>query len=89
MGLGQDFVGCFGPDEWVAAFVPAVDERADGGLEVFDGVERSSADRMPGDDVSKKISTMLSQDPDVGVKCVVIRGLRASQAFTLGCLCVA
>jgi hypothetical protein len=32
----------------------------------------------------KKISTMFSHDPLVGVKCIVIRGLRASQACTLG-----
>ena len=30
----------------------------------------------------KKISTMFSHDPLVGVKCIVIRGLRASQACT-------
>jgi hypothetical protein len=36
--------------------------------------------------IPKKISTMFSQDPDVGVKCSVIRGLRASQALTAGCL---
>lgn len=28
---------------------------------------------------------MFIQDPDVGVKCIVIRGLRSSQALTLGC----
>jgi hypothetical protein len=39
--------------------------------------------------IPKKISTMLNQDPEVGVKCRVIRGLRASQAFTVGCLWVA
>ena len=37
----------------------------------------------------KKIQTMFSQDPEVGVKCMVIRGFRASQAFTFGCLWVA
>ena len=37
----------------------------------------------------KKISTMFSQDPEVGVKCRVIRGFLASQAFTAGCLWVA
>ena len=37
----------------------------------------------------KKISTMFSQDPDVGVKCSVIRGFLASQAWTSGCLWVA
>src|SRR6476620_999613 len=34
----------------------------------------------------KKISTMLSQDPEVGVKCMVTRGFCASQALTLVCL---
>ena len=37
----------------------------------------------------KKISTMFSQDPEVGVKCSVIRGFLASQARTSGCLWVA
>jgi hypothetical protein len=32
----------------------------------------------------KKISTMFSHDPEVGVKCRVIRGLRAGQAVTVG-----
>ena len=36
--------------------------------------------------IPKKISTMFSHDPEVGVKCRVIRGLRASQAVTAGCL---
>jgi hypothetical protein len=36
--------------------------------------------------IPKKISTMFSQDPDVGVKCMVTRGFLASQAATLGCL---
>ena len=39
--------------------------------------------------IPKKISTRFSHDPEVGVKCRVIRGLRASQAFTVGCLWVA
>jgi hypothetical protein len=34
----------------------------------------------------KKISTMLSQEPEVGVKCMVTRGFCTSQALTLGCL---
>jgi len=38
--------------------------------------------------IPKEISTMLSQDPEVGVKCKVIRGLRVNQAWTLGCLWV-
>jgi hypothetical protein len=36
--------------------------------------------------IPKKISTRFNQDPDVGVKCRVIRGLRASQVVTVGCL---
>ena len=36
--------------------------------------------------IEKKISTMFSHDPEVGVKCSVIRGLRASQARTAGWL---
>jgi hypothetical protein len=38
--------------------------------------------------IPKKIS-MFSQDPDVGVKCRVIRGFFASHARTAGCLWVA
>jgi hypothetical protein len=36
--------------------------------------------------IPKKISTRFNQDPEVGVKCRVIRGWRASQAVTVGCL---
>ena len=36
----------------------------------------------------KKISTMFIHDPEVGVKCSVIRGFLASQAATAGCLWV-
>ena len=39
--------------------------------------------------IPKKISTMFSQDPEVGVKCIVTRGFLASQAVTAGCLWVA
>ena len=38
---------------------------------------------------AKKRSTRLSQDEDVGVKCILKRGCRASHACTLGCLWVA
>ena len=38
---------------------------------------------------AKKRSTRLSQDELVGVKCILKRGCRSSQAFTLGCLWVA
>jgi hypothetical protein len=36
--------------------------------------------------IPKKISTMFNHDPDVGVKCIVIRGFLASQAWTWGSL---
>lgn len=36
--------------------------------------------------IPKKTSTRLSQEQPVGVKCNVIRGLRASQVRTLGAL---
>ena len=39
--------------------------------------------------IPKKISTRFNQDPEVGVKCRVIRGCRASQVLTVGCLWVA
>ena len=39
--------------------------------------------------MEKKHSTRLSQGPEVGVKWRWIRGLRASQAVTVGCLWVA
>ena len=34
----------------------------------------------------KKVSTALSQEPEVGVKWKVHRGCRASHCITLGCL---
>jgi len=37
--FGEDLVGGLGPGQWVAALVPAVDEGADLGAEVLDGVE--------------------------------------------------
>jgi hypothetical protein len=36
--------------------------------------------------IEKKTSTRFSQEPEVGVKCRVIRGCCASQARTAGCL---
>ena len=38
--------------------------------------------------IEKKTSTRFSHDPDVGVKCSVIRGCLASQARTSGWVCV-
>ena len=39
--------------------------------------------------IEKKISTMFSHDPEVGVKCRVILEFFASQVCTSGCLWVA
>ncbi len=78
LGLGEDFVGGLGPDERLAAFIPPVDEGADGCDQVLDGGEGAAADRLPGDD-PKKISTRFSQLPEVGVKCSWTRGCLASQ----------
>ena len=36
--------------------------------------------------IPKNTSTRYSHDPDVGVKCNTILGLRSSKAFTLGCV---
>jgi len=48
--VGQDLVSGLGPDEGVAAFVPAVDEAADRGDEFLDAGEGSAADGLTGDD---------------------------------------
>ena len=39
----EDFFGYFGPDKWVCAGVPAVDEGADGGGEIADGSEGAAS----------------------------------------------
>ncbi len=48
--MGQDLVGGLGPDERVAAVVPAVDERADRGDEFLDAGEGSASDGLASDD---------------------------------------
>ena len=53
-------------------------------------IERKTARRMRCRVIlEKKFSTALSQEAEVGVKWKIQRGWRASQAKTLGCLCVA
>jgi hypothetical protein len=71
----------------LAALVPAVDECLDRGDEVLTEVKvpRRMACRVV---MPKKISTTFSHDPEVGVKCMTIRGFLASQACTFGCLWV-
>ena len=53
--LADDLVGGFGPDEEFAPLVPAVDERLDGGDEVFDAGERSTAYCLAGDDAEEDL----------------------------------
>jgi maleylacetate reductase len=50
VGFRDDRVGVLGPDEWVAAFVPALDEPFDRLDQVADGVEAAAADGLAGDD---------------------------------------
>jgi hypothetical protein len=46
----EELFSGFGPDEGVAAFVPAVDERADSGDQLFDAAEAAAADGLTRDD---------------------------------------
>jgi len=64
----DDRVWVLGPEEWLAAFVPAVDERGDGLDQLADRAEGAAADGLAGDDPEEDL-TMFSQDPEVGVKC--------------------
>ena len=79
-GFGEDGVGVFGPGEGLAAVVPGVDVGLDRGDQVGDGGEGAAVDGLAGEDAEEDL------DQDVGVKCRVIRGWRASQAVTAGCL---
>jgi len=49
LAVVEEVVGGLGPDEGLAAFIPAVDERADGGDQVFDAAEAAAADGLAGD----------------------------------------
>src|SRR5262249_46557214 len=67
-------------------FVVVLGEIAvDGGLKVDDRAEHATLEPSLGEG-GKKFSTALSQEQEVGVKCKVQRGWRASQARTFGCL---
>jgi hypothetical protein len=48
--LGEDLLGYLGPDEGMAAVVPAVDEGADAGGEVADAAIAASVDGLMFDD---------------------------------------
>ena len=60
----------------------------DGGFEFGDAMEDAAADAILRDQ-AEEAPDRLSQEAEVGVKCIGKRGWRASHAFTLGCLCVA
>jgi hypothetical protein len=53
--VGTDLVGGLGPDEGVAALVPALDEGADRGDEFFDAVKGCAADCLLGDDAEEDL----------------------------------
>jgi hypothetical protein len=53
--VGEDLVGGLGPDEGVAALVPALDEGADRGDEFLDAVKGSAADCLLGDDAEEDL----------------------------------
>src|SRR5689334_13448069 len=84
----EEVVGGLGPDEPVAAVVPAVDEPADGGDQVFDARVAAAADRMSGDDREEHLDQVQPGPPRRGE---VQRDPRipASHARTAGCLWVA
>ena len=48
--MAEDLFGGFGPQERLAALVPAVDELLEGGIEIVDAGEGPSADGLAGDD---------------------------------------
>ena len=75
-------------DEGLGVGVVLGEVAVDGGLQVDQRAEHAAAEAAAGHG-EKKVSTALSQEPEVGVKWKVQRGWRSSQAMTLGCLWVA
>ena len=67
----------------MTAVVPAIDEGLDRGDEVFDRGEAAAADRLAVM-IEKKISTMFSHDPEVGVKCKVTPGVPGQPGPDIG-----
>jgi hypothetical protein len=85
VGFGEDLLGGLGPDERVGAVVPAVDEGADLGVEVFDGLEHASADGLAFDDAEPD----LDQVHPGGVGRGEVHdepGLLGQPGLTLACL---
>jgi hypothetical protein len=81
--VADDLVGVLDPGERVGAFVPAVDV---GPVVVSRSLTLSKVPRRIGWRVmiTKKISTMFSQLPLVGVKCSCTRRCLTSHARTIG-----
>ena len=65
------------------------DEAVDGGLELEDRAGRQPRRKPHLVSLTKKPSTALSQEQEVGVKWKTKRRWRSSHALTFGCLCVA
>jgi hypothetical protein len=84
---GDDLIGMLGPSERPRVGVGLGEEAGDGRLK-FDGSEDATLRRRLAS-LAKKPSTALGDDAAVGVKWMVQRGCRASQARTFGCLCAA
>ena len=59
----------------------------DDGRELRDAVEHAAADAVLGDQAEEALD-LLSQNAEVGVKCIWNRLCRLSQTLTLACLCV-
>ena len=83
--VGDNFVGIGGPDERLWVLVGFGHVALDGDLEVDNGAEDTALQGAFGQG-AKKLSTVFSQEQDVGVKWKVRRGCRLSQALTFGCL---
>ena len=83
--LGEDLVGGSGPDKGLGVVVVLGDVSIDRGLEVDDRVEAAASIRRRVS-AEKKVSTALTQEPEVGVKWKIQRGWRASHLRTFGCL---
>jgi hypothetical protein len=67
VGFLENLVGGLGPDEGVAAVLPAVDEGTDLDHQLADRGEGAAVDGLAFDDPEPD-STRLGHDPEIGVK---------------------
>jgi hypothetical protein len=82
---GDDAVGICGPGEelWIIVFLG--EDAVGRGLEIDDGAEDAAFNRRR-ESLTKKLSTALTQEHEVGVKWKMKRSCRSSQARTFRCL---